>query len=411
MTIEHKSLLSDAYLRAVLDKEFREFKTSAAEGALLEKLEKWSKKKFQKETSAEIAFVNLFFEEIWGYTQSGKTHGPEFTCSPKYAIPGAGAGGGSGEADAALGIFGASDVPAKAPFALVAPIDCLLQKDGLIDLSSRGIVAVEHGSNCTRFYKSGAAIVDFVEVARGIRRYRIANTNAFVLIPVVTPHQHAVWALAKRDDWGIVTDMNEFRLYWRNTMPSQYERFVIKRATTDEGISLLESSEAASFQRFLFLKLFHSETLLTRGGPSELLKLINHQRFQEREIENTFYREYRSYREHLVGLLIKHNPTFPGTKGRLVRLAQKLIDRCIFVMFCEDMGEQLSFQNLLPDIALAAFSLEASAVVVDVLALLDLGDQGAAAMGTLDEAREGEILFQAAPSGSAAVEDVLDLRP
>ena len=42
-------------------------------------------------------------------------------------------------------------------------------------------------------------------------------------------------------------------------------------------------------------------------------------------------------------MLIKHNPTFPDTKGRLVRLAQKLIDRCIFVMFCEDMGEQLSF--------------------------------------------------------------------
>src|SRR5450759_4554745 len=45
----------------------------------------------------------------------------------------------------------------------------------------------------------------------------------------------------------------------------------------------------------------------------------------------------------LIKLLIEHNPKFAGTKGRLVRLAQKLIDRCLFVMFCEDMGEQLSF--------------------------------------------------------------------
>ena len=66
--------------------------------------------------------------------------------------------------------------------------------------------------------------------------------------------------------WGIVTDMNEFRLYWRNTMPSQYVRFIIKRATTDEGISLLAETEEGSFQRFLFTKLFHSSSLITTGG-------------------------------------------------------------------------------------------------------------------------------------------------
>src|SRR5258705_3265493 len=143
--------------------------------------------------------------------------------------------------------------------------------------------------------------------------------------------------------WGVVTDMNEFRLYWRNTMPSQYQRFIIKKATTDEGVSLLEKTDEASFQRFLFIKLFHADSLLTVGGASRLLKLLKDQRYQEKEIENLFYREYRAYREHLVQVLIASNPTFSGTKGRLVRLAQKLIDRCIFVMFCEDMGEQLSF--------------------------------------------------------------------
>ena len=148
---------------------------------------------------------------------------------------------------------------------------------------------------------------------------------------------------AVQPTWGIVTDMNEFRLYWRNTMPSQYQRFIIKKATTDEGTSLLEPSENGSFQRFLFAKLFHADSLLTTGGASALLKLLKDQRYQEKEIENTFYREYRAYREHLVKLLIKCNPKFSGTKGRLVRLAQKLIDRCIFIMFCEDMGEQLSF--------------------------------------------------------------------
>jgi hypothetical protein len=148
---------------------------------------------------------------------------------------------------------------------------------------------------------------------------------------------------AVQPTWAIVSDMNEFRLYWRNTMPSQYQRFIIKKGTTDEGTSLLESSEAGSFQRFLFATLLHSDSLLTKGGASSLLKLLKDQRYHEKEIENVFYREYKGYRGYLVTLLIKHNSTFRGTKGRLVRLAQKLIDRCLFVMFCEDMGEQLSF--------------------------------------------------------------------
>jgi hypothetical protein len=33
----------------------------------------------------------------------------------------------------------------------------------------------------------------------------------------------------------------------------------------------------------------------------------------------------------------------PGTRGRLVRLAQKILDRCIFIFFCEDMGQALAF--------------------------------------------------------------------
>ena len=108
----------------------------------------------------------------------------------------------------------------------------------------------------------------------------------------------------------------------------------LKKATTDEGISLLADNEAASFQRFLFVRLFHADSLLTKGGLSALLKLVKDQRFQEKEIEKAVNLEYRAYRERW-SISIKHNPKFPGTKGRLVRLAQKLIDRCIFVMFCE----------------------------------------------------------------------------
>jgi len=84
---------------------------------------------------------------------------------------------------------------------------------------------------------------------------------------------------------------------------------------------LLADGEKARFDRFLFWKLFHRETLLTKGGRSELEQLIAKQWVKEREIENNFYSEYRAFREKLYKALLKHNPDFSGTKGRLVRIA------------------------------------------------------------------------------------------
>src|SRR5258708_5210813 len=275
---------------------------------MIDRLDAWSNKAFQKETSAEIAFVNIFFEQTWGYTQSGKGHAPKgYTCYPKFPVAGAGAEGGVGEADCALGVFGRSDVP---------PTPQVLCE-----------------------FKDVRSNLDAPQKRKGNNRSPVKQCADYL--------REAMKPLfgneAIEPTWGVVTDMNEFRLYWRNTMRSQYQRFIIKKATTDEGVSLLEKTDEASFQRILFIKLFHADSLLTVGGASPLLKLLKDQRYQEKEIENLFYREYRAYREHLVQVLIASNPTFSGTKGRLVRLAQKLIDRCIFVMFCEDMGEQLSF--------------------------------------------------------------------
>jgi hypothetical protein len=151
--------------------------------------------------------------------------------------------------------------------------------------------------------------------------------------------------------WGIVTDMNEFRLYWWNNMPVQYQRFVIKRQVEDETIALIEESEEARFQRFLFSKIFHSKNLLTEAGKSNLERLLQNQWIQEKELEKDFYQEYRAFRDKLYDALVTHNPNFQGTKGGLVKLAQRILDRLIFILYCEDMGEALRFPtNLLRDL-------------------------------------------------------------
>jgi N-6 DNA Methylase len=147
--------------------------------------------------------------------------------------------------------------------------------------------------------------------------------------------------------WGIVTDMNEFRLYWFDKGHHQSLRFSIHAEDLFRGSSLISGNEAARFDRFLFRKVFHRSTLISETGRPLLLGLISQQRFSDRQLESTFYSEYRKFREHLYLTLLERNgegtPRFPGTRGRLVRLAQKILDRCIFIFFCEDMGQALAF--------------------------------------------------------------------
>jgi len=141
--------------------------------------------------------------------------------------------------------------------------------------------------------------------------------------------------------------MNEFRLYWFDKGHHQSVRFTIQADDLFKGGSLIAGGEGSRFDRFLFRKICHRNTLISPTGRSLLVGLIGQQRFNDRQLENTFYAEYRKFRERLYLTLLHYNgegtPRFPGTRGRLVRLAQKILDRCIFIFFCEDMGQTLAF--------------------------------------------------------------------
>ena len=308
MIATHQPLFSDAFLRSMWGEEFTAFQNSEEEAQLIIRLRWWADKQFQKETSAEGTFIDVFFKQTWGFVASGEASKEKgYSCWPQFLVAGAGQGGGTGAADLGLGWF---DHPTLPP---TPQILCEF-KDIRSNLDAR-----QNRKGNTR-----SPVKQCADYLREAGKDLFGNE-------------------AIQPNWGIVTDMNEFRLYWRNTMPAQFQRFVIQPSTIDEATSLLGDSERSSFQRFLFRKLFHAEQLLTTGGPPPLRQLISKQWVRERDIENDFYKEYRVYRERLYNVIKDKNKDFSGSKGRLVRLAQKLIDRCIFVLFCEDMGQELSF--------------------------------------------------------------------
>lgn len=313
------SLFSSSFLLSCWAQDYANYCNNGEDERLFTVLKNWADKGFQKEAASEGGFIQAFFISLWGYRRSGEQEKSSgYTLEQQFAINKAGQNGGSGKADAALGWFGSTELP-PTPQVL-----CEFK-----DIRS-GLEAKQNRKGNDRSPVQQCA--DYLYFAR----------------QQFTPHGTE----KIQPTWGIVTDMNEFRLYLNTRMPHQYERFVIRRNSLgDAGVFLLDTSESAKKQRFIFSRIFHAEQLLNRGTDAALSRLLSQQRIQEKSLEKTFYFEYRAYRDELFQVLLQHNRAARIAPRQMVRLTQKLLDRLLFVMFCEDMGAHLQFPvNLLRDL-------------------------------------------------------------
>lgn len=314
MTGIENTFLSKSFLLSVWAPEYEKFRNSPEETRLFDRLIRWANRPEQKETTAQAALLEEFFRATWGYVQAGQEGAEEhYTLFPAFPIPGAGQRGGTGEADAALGYF--------------LPGETNLIPQTLVEFKDirSALDAPQRRKGNTRS-----------PVQQGLDYLYASRKGMFGNEPVIPT-------------WAIVTDMNEFRLYWADRGDRQCISFTICPTNLFQSGPLLGRDEESRFDRFLFARLFHSDTLNVKGtsGRPELLSLIQQQRFRQRALENQFYAEYRAFREQLYRALLTHNgpgtDRFPGTRGRLVRMAQSILDRAIFVFFCEDMGRALGF--------------------------------------------------------------------
>jgi hypothetical protein len=219
------SFISRTFLRSVWELEYIAFQGSAEEVALEERLRRWSTRRDLRETSAEAAFIEEFFRDTWEYAQTGQA-GAEgtFTLWPKFPIPGAGAKGGVGAADLAIGFFG------DGPVTGIPQVLCEFKGvRSNLDAPQR-----RKGNNRSPVRQC----LDYLSFAR---------RGTFPSDPILPT-------------WGIVTDMNEFRLYWADKGHHQSLRFTILAEDLLRGPSLISDTEAARFDRFLFKKVFHRDT-------------------------------------------------------------------------------------------------------------------------------------------------------
>ncbi len=299
-------LLDESFLRAQWDAEFRDFEAGPESAALLGRLRAWAVREALTEKASETAFIQRFFADIWGYRLQGQAGADgTYTCRPQFEVARAGQTGGTGYADLALGRFGTG-------------------ADGVPQ-----------------------ALCEFKDIRSGLEARQARKGNDRSPVDQAFDYLQGAWQARDRDAlvepaWAVVTDMKEFRLYARRLGKSQAQRFVLRGGgPADPG--LLADHPSAPFRRFAFARLFRPDLLLADRGPSPLDRLLRDQITREKALEKSFYQDYRAYREFLFRALAEANPGFPGTRGKLVRLTQRFLDRCIFILFCEDMGRVLRY--------------------------------------------------------------------
>ena len=135
--------------------------------------------------------------------------------------------------------------------------------------------------------------------------------------------QAAQYAIQLKVDWYLVTNLREIRLYHKGHDTGSYERFETAKLATDD----------AEFARFVFL-LGANQVL--RDSGNHLDALLTRSKEIGKELTNKFYHEYKELRHNTFAALKEHNKSHDPAK--LLAATQKILDRVLFIAFCEDRG-------------------------------------------------------------------------
>jgi len=128
--------------------------------------------------------------------------------------------------------------------------------------------------------------------------------------------------------WGIVSNMVSFRLYERDSTQRRYEHF-----------SLQSLRDIDTFLQFYCI--FHTRGLVENiaGRKPRAMELLERSSKRQREVGDELYDRYSQHRTLLIDHLHReHGHAVPEA----IEIVQRLLDRVIFVAFCED-------RDLLPE--------------------------------------------------------------
>lgn len=107
-----------------------------------------------------------------------------------------------------------------------------------------------------------------------------------------------------------------------------------------EKFDIIDLHQEQEFKRFYYI--FNKANLIDEGEESAIETLVKNTTTQEENITKKFYEHYKEIRIKLLNHLFEHNPEVNNLV--LVEKTQKLLDRLIFTMVCEDSSTLLPAQ-------------------------------------------------------------------
>jgi hypothetical protein len=126
----------------------------------------------------------------------------------------------------------------------------------------------------------------------------------------------------------IATNFIEIRLLKDNQL--DYENFTLES---------LADSKDDYFELKKFYYLLSADNFIKKIGKTNTESILSNIRIEEEKITKKFYKEYKGLRKELIKDILSNLPNgktndFP----KVVQQAQKIIDRIVFICFCEDLG-------------------------------------------------------------------------
>ncbi len=167
------------------------------------------------------------------------------------------------------------------------------------------------------------------KVSLDVRQKRLGDTRT----PVEQAFNYAP-KYGKNCQWVIVSNFKEIRLYRANDM-TEYQVFFLEKLKDD-----------LEFKKFVYVLSFYA-LVGTEKKKAKTIELSEEYQKNQAEIEKKFYNEYKNIRLHVFENMRSNNPAV--NENIIIEKVQKLLDRFLFICFCEDKGllpEEIFYETL-----------------------------------------------------------------
>ena len=188
------------------------------------------------------------------------------------------------------------------------------------------------------------------------------QARARTLTPVQQAFEYGEQILGVR--WVIVSDMRVIRLYSVES-PHEYKSFDLTQSVRGE-------TPMPEFRELYWL--LSRECLVDGAHDSPVSRLLSKSISRQLAIRDSFYEAYYRIRNDLLAAVQAAAEALdpPPKRGEILRSTQRLLDRMLFLYYCEDNPERLIPSNTVPKVTEAARQLPGASTtkVYDYLKLL-----------------------------------------